>query len=93
MMLKDSMRNLWNEDWLSVVSGKQALYSGLSQYHQARVCKAALTIGEEISRLQLCLELFNSCQTKLGMAGLGGCNDWVKRANRALSDSKKDNDF
>ena len=27
------------------------------------------------------------------MAGLGGCSDWVKRANRAFTHAKKNNDF
>ena len=55
LMQKGSMRNLWDDDWLSVVSGKQALYNGLSQFHQSKVCQADKTIGEQISRLQFCL--------------------------------------
>ena len=30
----------------------QALYNGLSQFHQSKVCNAAKAVGEEISRLQ-----------------------------------------
>jgi len=93
LMQKESVRTLWDKDWLPVISGKQALYNGLSQFHQSKVCNAAKNIGEEISRLQYCLELFTACQTRSGIAGLGGCSDWVKRANRALTDAKKDNDF
>ena len=90
LMQKESMRTLLDKDWLSVLSGKQALYNGLSQFHQSKVCNAAKNIGEEICCLQYCLELFQACQTRSGMAGLGGCSDWVKKANRALSDAKKD---
>jgi len=93
VMQKESVRTLWDKDWLAMVSGKQALYNGLSQYHQSKVCNAAKNIGEEISRLQYSLELFQACQARSGMPGLGGCSDWVKRATRALTDAKKDNDF
>ena len=93
VMQKESVRTLWDKDWLSVVSGKQSLYNGLSQFHQSKVCNTAKNIGEEISRLQYCLELFQACQTRSGMAGLGGCSDWMKRANRALTDAEKDNAF
>ena len=93
LMQKESVRTLWDKDWLPIISGKQALYNGLSQFHQSKVCNAAKSIGEEISRLQYSLELFSACQTRAGVPGLGGCSDWVKRANRALTDAKKDNDF
>jgi len=93
LMQKESVRTLWDKDWLPVVSGKQALYNGLSQYHQSKVCNAAKSVGEEISRLQYSLELFAACQSRSGLPGLGGCSDWVKRANRGLTDAKKDNDF
>jgi len=93
VMQKESVRTLWDKEWLPVVSGKQALYNGLSQYHQSKVCNAAKNIGEEISRLQYSLELFQACQTRSGMPSMGGCSDWVKRATRALTDAKKDNDF
>ena len=90
LVQKESVRTLWDKDWLSLVPGKQAL---LSQFHHAKVCNSAKNIGEEISRLQYCLELFQACQTRSGMAGLEGCTDWVKRANRAFTHAKKDNDF
>merc|ERR1719158_2649182 len=58
VMQKESVRTLWDKEWLALVSGKQALYNGLSQFHQSKVCNAAKNIGEEISRLQYSLELF-----------------------------------
>ena len=36
--MKEEVRNLWEKDWLAIVSGKQALYNGIAQYHQSRVC-------------------------------------------------------
>jgi len=93
VMQKENVRTLWDKDWLPIVSGKQALYNGLAQYHQSKVCNAAKSIGEEISRLQYSIELFQACQTRSGVSGLAGCSDWSKRANNALTAAKKDNDF
>jgi programmed cell death 6-interacting protein len=93
VMQKESVRTLWDKEWLALVSGKQALYNGLSQFHQSKVCNAAKSVGEEISRLQYAQQLLAACQQRSGRPALGGCADWVKRAERALVDAKKDNDF
>ena len=93
LMQKESVRTLWDKDWLPIISGKQAFYNGLSQYHQSRVCNADKSVGEEIARLQYSIELITACQTRAGFSGLCDAADWIKRANRALTDAKKDNDF
>ena len=49
-MQREQLRTLWDSDWLPNISGKQAIYKGLAQYHQAKVCNAAKEIGEEIAR-------------------------------------------
>ena len=92
-MQKESVRTLWDREWLPIISGKQAFYNGLSQYHQSKVCNTNKSVGEEIARLQHCIELFTACQQRSGLSSLCGANDWIKRANRALTDAKKDNDF
>ncbi len=38
---KESVRTLWDKDWISIVSGKQALYNAIAQFHQSRVCNAS----------------------------------------------------
>ena len=93
VMQKESVRTLWDKEWLALVSGKQALYNGLSQFHQSRVCNAAKAVGEEIARLQYAQQLFAACQQRGGRPALGGCADWSRRAERALVDARKDNDF
>ena len=46
VMQKEAVRGLWDKDWLPLVSGKQALYNGLSQFHQSKVGSApALLLG------------------------------------------------
>ena len=47
---KESVRNLWDSSWLPNVFGKQAIYNGLAQYYQSRVCNADKSVGEEIAR-------------------------------------------
>lgn len=49
-MQKDNLRGTWEAHWLANVSGKQAIYNGLGQYYQSKVCNANKTIGEEIAR-------------------------------------------
>ena len=64
LMQKESVRTLWDKEWLPIVSGKQAFYSGLSHYFQSKVCNANKSVGEEIARLQHCIELFTACQQR-----------------------------
>ena len=49
-MQRDNVRGMWDSDWLPNVSGKQAIYNGLAQYHQSRICNAQKAVGEEIAR-------------------------------------------
>jgi programmed cell death 6-interacting protein len=58
-MQRESLRNIWESSWLPNVSGKQAIYHGLAQYHQSKVCNASKTIGEEIARLVQYIFNFN----------------------------------
>ena len=46
VMQKESVRTLWDKEWLALVSGKQALYNGLSQFHQSKVCNANKSVGK-----------------------------------------------
>ena len=47
---KESVRNLWESSWAPNIYGKQAIYNGLAQYYQSRVCNAEKSVGEEIAR-------------------------------------------
>ena len=47
---KEAVRSMWDSDWLPNISGKQALYKGLAQYHQSKVAAEQKEIGEEIAR-------------------------------------------
>jgi len=53
LLQTDSLRHLWDKDWIPVVAGKQAGYHGLAQYFQSLFCRAEKKVGEEISRLEV----------------------------------------
>jgi len=88
LMQKDSVKSLWDKSWFTLMSGKQAMYSGLVQLHQARVCRVEKAIGKEISRLQVARDLL----TKAGQSGQD-CQKWIDLCSLALEEAKKDNDF
>ncbi|XP_076063979.1 programmed cell death 6-interacting protein-like protein AliX [Oratosquilla oratoria] len=88
---RESLKPLWERDWISKVAGKQAAYHALAQFHQSRVCNANKAVGEEIARLKYCIELFKTAQTRSGDLTLFAEN--VGRAQRALEEATKDNDF
>jgi len=90
---KESVRNLWDSTWLQSVSGKQAIYNGLAQYHQSRVSNAEKSVGEEIARLQYATRLFTAGIERSTHPDLCNVREWLKKTERALTDAKKDNDF
>jgi len=92
LMLKDSVRSLWDKGWVNIVEGKQSMFGGLVHFHQAKVCKEKKTIGEEICRLQLALELLNKSESMLPQVNEDG-RKWVDLCSMALEEAKKDNEF
>ncbi|XP_055384800.1 programmed cell death 6-interacting protein isoform X2 [Condylostylus longicornis] len=90
-MQKDNLRNLWEKDWIPTVAGKQAGFHAMFQFYQSLVCRASKRVGEEISRLQEAVELFKAAQSRSGSPTL--FEEYSSRAQRNLTESKKDNDF
>lgn len=88
---KDSVRSLWEKEWVATVAGKQAGFHAMTQLYQSMVCKANQAIGEEISRLQNAIELFKAAQTRSGRPNL--FEEHATRAQRNLIEAKKHNDF
>lgn len=93
LMQKEAVKALWDKSWVSIVTGKQAMYSGLVQLHQARVCKMEKTIGQEIARLQLARDLLIKSDSLLVLGGQGGAQKWMEFCDPALQEAKKDNEF
>jgi len=92
-MQKENVRGIWESSWLPNVSGKQAIYNGLAQYHQSRMCNAEKVIGEEIARLEYAKTLLAAGAERGGNGELVRCKEWIKKVERALADARKDNDF
>ncbi|XP_011505396.1 PREDICTED: programmed cell death 6-interacting protein [Ceratosolen solmsi marchali] len=88
---KDIFRTFWDKDWIPLISGKQLIYRGISEYYQSLVCKCNKYIGEEIARLELAVEMFKSAQTKSNKLLM--YQDYYNKAIKNLNDAKKDNDF
>lgn len=89
-MQKESIRSLWDKEWLQVVSGKQAGIHALTLMYQSNVFNASKKIGEQISALQKAIELFKTAQSR---AGKPVYEDFNKKAQIKLVEAKKENDF
>lgn len=88
---KDSLRATWEKDWIPTIAGKQAGFHAMTQFYHSLVCRKNSTFGEEISRLQNAMELFKAAQSRSGKPHL--FEDYANRAQRNLTETKKDNDF
>lgn len=75
----------------SQVAGKQAAFTALSHYFQSQVCAQKKQVGEQIARLNHCLEVLKQAQQRSGVPNFFA--DYVNKANRLMQEAKKDNDF
>ncbi|KAL1132118.1 hypothetical protein AAG570_010076 [Ranatra chinensis] len=87
---KETVRHIWEKEWLPTIAGKQAAMHGLAEYYQSMTCKVNRAVGEEIARLQNSLELLKAGQSK---SGRNMFQEYVNRVERGLVEAKKENDF
>ncbi|CAH1990718.1 unnamed protein product [Acanthoscelides obtectus] len=87
---RENLKHIWDRDWLSMISAKQAAFGAIAELYQSMVCKASKSIGEEISRLQRASELFKAATSRCGKSLF---EDLALKAERNLAEAKKDNDF
>ncbi|TMW48771.1 hypothetical protein DOY81_006149 [Sarcophaga bullata] len=90
-MQKDSVRTLWEKEWIPTIAGKQAGFHALTQLYQSLACRAAKKIGEEIARLRNAVDLFKAAQTRSGNPTY--LDEYFNKAKRNLAESTKDNDL
>ncbi|XP_068157558.1 programmed cell death 6-interacting protein [Drosophila tropicalis] len=90
-MQKESVRSLWEKEWIPTVAGKQAGFHALTQLYQSLVCRSAKKIGEEIARLRNAIDLFKAAQSRGGNETY--LDEYFSRAKRNLAESTKDNEF
>ena len=90
-MQKESVRSLWDKEWIPIIAGKQAGFHALTHLYQSLACRAAKKIGEEIARLRSAVDLFKAAQSRSGNSSY--LDEYFTRAKRNLAESIKDNDF
>ncbi|XP_015430734.1 PREDICTED: programmed cell death 6-interacting protein isoform X2 [Dufourea novaeangliae] len=88
---KEIFRAFWDKEWVPLIAGKQAGYRAMSGFYQSLVCKSNKVIGEEIARLEHAVELFRAAQQRSNKPNL--FQEYANRAQRNLTEAKKDNDF
>ncbi|XP_065214385.1 programmed cell death 6-interacting protein-like [Planococcus citri] len=90
LMQKDFVRPLVGASWISLVVGKCHIFRGLAEYFQSLVCKSKKEVGEEIARLQASIDMIKSGQQQ---SAKNLFQDYLNKAQRALAEAQKDNDF
>ncbi|XP_062544866.1 programmed cell death 6-interacting protein isoform X2 [Armigeres subalbatus] len=91
LLQKESVRTLWDKDWIATVAGKQAGFHALTMFYHSLVSKSNKAVGEEISRLQKSVELFKIAQSRSGKPNF--MEEYASKAQKNLTEAKKDNDF
>ncbi|XP_055628547.1 programmed cell death 6-interacting protein [Toxorhynchites rutilus septentrionalis] len=91
LMQKDSIRTVWDKDWIPTIAGKQAGFHALTMFYHSLVSRNNKAVGEEIARLQKSVELFKIAQSRSGK--LNFLEAYQARAQKNLTEAKKDNDF
>jgi len=93
LMQVESVKSLFGPDWVSAVSAKCSLYSGLAQLHLAKDCKEKKQIGEEISRLEIAQGKLNKSKLVATAEIKAELLPMLETVENNLKDAKKDNDF
>merc|ERR1712004_304625 len=78
---RESVRGMWERDWTTSMEQRASLCRGLAELHQASVCQEQGRWGERIARL------------RVAKASLAAVPEWLARAETALAEAVKDNDF
>lgn len=89
-MQKDSLRTLWDKEWLPIIAGKQAGFHALTMLFFAGHLNTTKKFGEQIAALQKSIDLFKAAQARAMKPIL---EEYNKRAQRSLVEAKKENDF
>lgn len=90
-MQKESQRALWDKEWILTIAGKQAGFHAMTELYQSLVCRANKSVGEELARLQHAVDLFKAAQSRSGKPTI--FEEYASRAQRNLTEAKKDNDL
>lgn len=88
---KEIFRSFWDKEWVPLITAKQSGYRAMAELYQSSVCKANKLIGQEIARLEYAVDLFKAAQSRSNKTNL--FEEYSNKAQRRLTEVKKDNDF
>merc|ERR1712130_565126 len=80
-MGRESVRGMWEREWMTTLEKRASLCRGLAELHQASVCQEQGKWGERIARL------------RVAKASLASVPEWLAKAETALAEAVKDNEF
>merc|ERR1711990_784965 len=78
---RENVRGMWERDWMATMEQRASLCRGLAELHQASVCQEQGKWGERIARL------------RVAKASLASVPEWLAKADTALAEAVKDNEF
>ncbi|VDK46269.1 unnamed protein product [Anisakis simplex] len=87
---RDTLRGLFDKEWVNTVTGKSLAMSALAQYHQAMVCADSKQISEQLSRLTEAQSLISQANGYLPSSAFSTQTSIIQKAYQT---AKKDNDF
>lgn len=91
VMQKENIRNIWDKEWIPHVAGKQSALHGSIYFFMSLHSRSTKQIGQEISCLLKAVELYRAAQQRSGNQTF--FEDFINKAQRNLTESKRDNDF
>lgn len=87
---RDTVRGVFEKEWLNTVAGKSLAMSALAQYHQAQGCGDARQIGEQLSRLEQAVSLMQQAGGYMPSSAFAQQTSDIQKAHQS---AKKDNEF
>lgn len=90
-MQKESLKALWDKEWIPTIAGKQTGFHALTMLYHAAHLNSTKKIGECIASLQKSIDCFKLAQQRMGKPNY--LDEYAKRAQRNLVDAKKENEF
>nr|CAD2192849.1 unnamed protein product [Meloidogyne enterolobii] len=88
-MCKDSVKGMWDKEWIPIVTAKGMAFGALAQFYAAEYAKDNQTFGEQISRLKEASKLMDQA--------ISYCSNGFSEENalikKSLETAVKDNDF
>ncbi|CAG2173649.1 unnamed protein product, partial [Oppiella nova] len=87
------IKSYLDKEWLTIVSVKQAAFHGIAEYFQSIACHQNKDFGEQITRLQKAVDCFKGAESRGTLSFSQTFKEYLNKANVALEEAKKDNDF